>query len=326
MKISIIIPVYNSEKFIRKCLDSVINQTYSNWEIIAVNDGSGDNSYFILTEYASKDVRIKVITQDNAGPGISRNEGIRKATGEYISFLDADDYVDEIFLEKIVKKIEESPDVVFIDAIREKPNGEIIRIEKMSEFKELSKDGLIRNQMTGKMPWGGWRKIVKSSVLKENAIEFSKDAVGEEALYTFRVMHHSNKFTFLDSPHYHYVSHQQSQSTKGGDDPWGMAGVSIKKYLVENGLYEMYERTLNSLGLTATIISIYRKAQRNKVISAVRGGQQSIKMFRKNYSFDLDMDSLENRVKYVTPFIRFNFVLPVVLIAMLKHFVAQNRK
>ena len=93
-KVSVIIPVYNVEKYLRECLDSVINQTLSDIEIICINDGSTDNSLEILREYAQKDERIILISRENKGVSVSRNEGIKKATGEYIAFIDADDYLE----------------------------------------------------------------------------------------------------------------------------------------------------------------------------------------------------------------------------------------
>lgn len=100
-KVSVIIPVYNVEKYLRECLDSVINQTLSDIEIICVNDGSTDNSLAILEEYAQKDTRIKIISKRNEGAGKARQAAIKKASGEYLAFLDGDDYYKSDFVEKM---------------------------------------------------------------------------------------------------------------------------------------------------------------------------------------------------------------------------------
>lgn len=102
-KISIIIPVYNVDKYLSRCLDSVIAQTYKNFEAICVNDGSTDNSLSILNKYAKKDSRIKIITQQNKGPSETRNTGLKKAIGEYICFIDSDDFVHSQYLEILLK-------------------------------------------------------------------------------------------------------------------------------------------------------------------------------------------------------------------------------
>lgn len=101
IKVSIIIPVYNTEKYIRKCLESAINQTLTDIEIICINDGSTDNSLNILYEYAAKDSRIRVFTKANEGVAKARNLGLRHARGEYVGFIDSDDFVDEKYFEEL---------------------------------------------------------------------------------------------------------------------------------------------------------------------------------------------------------------------------------
>ena len=104
--ISIIIPVYNVEKYIRKCLDSVLNQTYKNIEIIIINDGSTDNTYSICIEYKKSDSRIKLFTQENSGQGVARNLGLQHAQGTYIGFVDGDDYIDPDMYEIMINQAE----------------------------------------------------------------------------------------------------------------------------------------------------------------------------------------------------------------------------
>ena len=112
VKITIVIPVYNVENYLRQCLDSVINQTYKNLEIICVDDCSTDNSPQILQEYAQKDDRIKLIfNEKNSGPGLSRNKGIEIATGDYIHFLDSDDWMEPDAYEKLTGIINKNPEI-----------------------------------------------------------------------------------------------------------------------------------------------------------------------------------------------------------------------
>ena len=102
-KVSVIVPVYNVEKYIRKCLDSIVSQTLNDLEIILVNDGSTDTSPAICEEYKRKDERIKMITQKNQGLSAARNAGLKDATGEYVIFIDSDDYIAENMLEILVE-------------------------------------------------------------------------------------------------------------------------------------------------------------------------------------------------------------------------------
>ena len=112
--ISVIIPVYNAERFVAQTLDSVLEQTYENWEAILVNDGSTDNSLDILQKYAQKDARFKIIDKKNGGVSAARNDGLKKAAGEYITFLDADDLWYPQFLEFMLQALQTlNPDVVW---------------------------------------------------------------------------------------------------------------------------------------------------------------------------------------------------------------------
>ena len=106
--VSVIVPVYNVEKYLEECLDSIINQTLEDIEIICVNDGSTDNSLKILKKYAKKDNRIKIINQKNCGLGCARNSGLNQSQGDYIFFLDSDDYLNPNILEKLYPKALES--------------------------------------------------------------------------------------------------------------------------------------------------------------------------------------------------------------------------
>lgn len=150
--ISVIIPAYNSEMFIGKCIDSVLAQTYSNWELIAIDDGSRDNTFGILKKYAEADSRIRVIHQENQGPGIARNTGIAEANGNYVVFIDSDDYIEKDYFELLA---EHDEDVVFFNVQNVDEKGNVIKQDSMSSNKTLSKDTLIRRQMTGMVNWGG---------------------------------------------------------------------------------------------------------------------------------------------------------------------------
>lgn len=128
-KVSIIIPVYNVEKYIRQCLESVINQTYKNIEIIVINDGTKDGSMKIVEEYL-EDKRIKIINKNNGGLSSARNKGIEEATGEYIYFLDSDDWIEKDTIEVLVKN---SKDVDIIEA-------NFFYFDEITKIKEKNKD------------------------------------------------------------------------------------------------------------------------------------------------------------------------------------------
>lgn len=111
-KFSIVIPVYNVENYLNKCLDSILNQTYKDYEVIIVNDGSTDNSLSIIENYESKFKNIDIINQENRGLSVARNEGIKKVNGEYFILIDSDDYIENNLLEELNKSIKNTPDLV----------------------------------------------------------------------------------------------------------------------------------------------------------------------------------------------------------------------
>ena len=129
MKISVIVPVYNAANYIAKCIQSVQNQTFSSWELILIDDGSQDNSLDIIRRFAIEDDRIKVIHQENSGAGMARNNGIENAIGDYIVFLDSDDYISEKYLSLLSSHNE---DVVFIDVEAVDEGGNVVRREYLS--------------------------------------------------------------------------------------------------------------------------------------------------------------------------------------------------
>ena len=118
--ISVIVPIYNTEKYLKKCLDSIINQTYKNLQIILIDDGSGDNSGEICDEYATKDSRIQVIHKQNAGVTAARNDGLDMATGDYIGFVDSDDWIEpNMYEEMMANLIKTGADFVHTGFIKE---------------------------------------------------------------------------------------------------------------------------------------------------------------------------------------------------------------
>ena len=256
-KYSIIIPVYNSENTIKRAIDSVLSQTYLNWELIIVDDGSTDNSLKIVNEY--HDDRIRILCQSNSGPGKARNFGIENAIGDYVVFLDSDDYYDNDYLESIdIVNKESKKQVVFIDFVNEYENGEIIEKSNIYYYRKDNKFELISKQMTGKIPWGSFVKAVSIDIAKK--CQFNEIDVGEEVVYSFDVLEKSTDIGFVKDPKYHYIFNNNGQHKKGGLDPWRYAVEAIEKHLSNKGLINKYEKSVNSLAIKALCISVYRCA------------------------------------------------------------------
>lgn len=255
--ISVIIPVYNAENYVGRCIESVIAQTYNDWRMILVDDGSKDKSLEICRKFADADNRISVIHQENAGPGMARNAGIAKASGNYVVFIDSDDYIEKDYFQLLSKHDE---DVVFIDVEAVDEGGDVVRREYLSQYKNMGKDDFLRAQMTGKINWGGVRKVVKRKIIDENNIRYSDHKVGEEALFTYSSVFNSKTIGFIEKPVYFYIQHADSLSHAKIDDPWGEVALALKSKTKENGSYIKYANTINAFLLTAAAVSSDRLA------------------------------------------------------------------
>lgn len=202
--ISVIVPVYNVEKYIRGCIDSIIGQTYNNLEIIIVNDGSLDESGKICDEYLKKDNRIKVIHKENSGVSSARNIGIKNSTGKWIAFVDSDDWIEKNYFEELLKvAIENDAEVVLCGYNRITANKK----EKIHNSGQLindnSREFLIKilNPQTG---YGFCHmKLYKKSIIKDNLFDTSLK-VGEDALFNEKIALNITKACFLEKSLYNY--------------------------------------------------------------------------------------------------------------------------
>ena len=176
--ISIIVPCYNVEKYVEKCINSLINQTYSNIEIILVNDGSTDNTLNILKKIKNKDDRIVLIDQPNTGLSGARNTGLKKSKGKIVSFVDSDDFVDKYFIEKLyVNMITNSADISSCDYVFINENNNIWNNSKRKKEKNYSNFDALKDMFSGKqlLEVMTWNKLYKKSLFVDNNIEFPVD-------------------------------------------------------------------------------------------------------------------------------------------------------
>ncbi len=211
-KVSIIVPVYNVEEYLSKCLTSITNQTLKDIEIICVNDGSTDNSLAILNEFAKKDSRIKVINETNNGVAKTRNIGIEKATGEYIGFVDSDDYIDLDYFEKLYSSATQNNSDIAIASIL-KHKRFFNRYNAKYTKEEIAVDIQDKIKLCGDKKhffFYAWNKIYKSSLIKENNIKFSEGQIYEDVMFAIKALYYSNKIISVAGTKYHYVEHKNS--------------------------------------------------------------------------------------------------------------------
>jgi len=287
-KISVVIPVYNVENFIFKCLDSVLRQTYSDFEVVLIDDGSTDESGNICDMYAQKDKRFKVLHKHNEGAGQSRNVGINNVNGDYLVFLDADDYISEKYLELLSLHEE---DVVFITVKQVDIEGKILKDESVTRYKNLTKDLILRQSITGNMNWGGVRKAVKTSLVKNNKIRYSTHKVGEEAVYTYQILKAATNIGFIDYPCYYYVQHSDSLShIKINNYPLQSVAMQLEDHVKRTGAWAEYGNTVNGLHLFSLAVTADRLSLNYSYSDFKRLIRECYSSLLKNLDFSVGID------------------------------------
>lgn len=201
-KVSIIIPIYNSENYIEKCVESIVNQSYRNIEIILINDGSTDNSLEKIKKLSIKHSNIRFFDQKNHGVSYSRNKGIQYASGEYVMFVDNDDYIDEDYVEVFVKSIEKGNYDYVIGGYKRVDVNDKILMKKVFKDEKWSFYMFIT-------PWG---KIFNRKFLLDNKIEFLKVKMGEDIYFNVLAISYSDKSTVINYAGYNWLYNEESVS------------------------------------------------------------------------------------------------------------------
>lgn len=267
IKLSIIVPVYNVAEYLERCLNSLINQTLNEIEIICVNDGSTDNSLCILEKFAGLDKRIKIINQKNKGLSGARNTGIKLIQGEYFGFLDSDDWVDLDYFEKLYKRAKNcDADISLGDFIRKGKFKHKIRLKLNKEEEFVGDNEKFYGSQFYHFPCV-WNKIYKTS--KFNDLRFIEGIYFEDGPYTIQALHRANKVvTCCNTYLYYFVNPNSIVKTLNKKKEQDMYNSSkfILNYIKDNmqiqdkGIYyETFAQKLWRIKLYSTVENLYYK-------------------------------------------------------------------
>ena len=244
MKVSIIVPVYKVEKYISRCIESLINQTYTDLEILLIDDGSPDNSGKICEDYATRESRIRVFHNENHGVSYSRNFGIRNATGEAITFVDSDDYIERETIEKMVEHAD--ADMVALNGYYIDNNGRktVVNSVYSGMYSDEQVLDLIRKKFSKIINeiffTGTWGKLYKTNIIKENGIKFADGVtLGEDSIFVINYMLNCNSVYCEKYIGYNYVRNDDSLTNSSNVDTadyW----MKFENYLIE------LEKVINS--------------------------------------------------------------------------------
>ena len=282
--ISVIIPVYNAQDGIKRCIDSLLNQSFKNFEIILLNDGSKDNSLNILKEYELKYSFVRVIDKQNEGVAVTRNKGILLAEGEYIMFMDNDDFVDSDYIE------------TFYQAIHEK-NLDLV----IGGYKRVNQDNqIIFSQDIQQSEWSKyiitapWAKVYRTEFLKTNNLEFFDYGIGEDIIFNLAAYKATDKIGLLDYKGYNWYYNSQSISNTSQrgfspkidilvlfskilelGNPSGLEVYYLKRYYVWYLLFS--GRTSSDQEFIHQYIRIKKWLKENKLISTISPLSKKVK-------------------------------------------------
>ena len=238
-KVSVLVPIYNVEKYLEKCINSLLSQTLEDIQIILVNDGSKDNSGTIAKKYAEKNKdKVIYVEKENGGLSDARNYGLKYATGDFVAFLDSDDYIEKNAYEEMYNKaIEENADYVECDFIWEYPNK--AKIDKQYKYQN-------KKEMLSFVRVVAWNKLIKRSLIIEHNLEFPKGLRYEDVEFTYKLIPYINKFAYVDKPFIHYVQREGSIANVQNERTAEIFTVldEVIEFYKKNNIYEEYKEEL----------------------------------------------------------------------------------
>lgn len=282
-KISVIVPVYKVEEYLDRCINSILNQTFKDFELILVDDGSPDKCGLICDKYAQKDSRIKVIHKENEGLSAARNTGIEIAKGEYIAFVDSDDYIDKRMYEELYNaSINNKSDIVICDYQKIYSNNEInnYKLVKKYQIENLSKiQALSRLYDVDSSAYiVAWNKLYKRSLFDQ--LRYPNGRLYEDEFITYKLLYYSNNITYLPLRLYYYMQREDSITSmkKNSEDRLDVI------FAFKERLEFIYENDISYLGQETAqkyiyyLFSIYYNIKNN-----YKDNNDKLYLLRKDY-------------------------------------------
>lgn len=252
IKISIIVPVHNTAKYLRKCIESLINQTLKDIEIICVNDGSIDNSLEIIKEYVNIDKRISIISQENLGPGAARNAGIKLAKGEYLGFVDSDDFIDLTMFEKLYTKAKlYNSDVVIVGIyLYDTNNGRYWTFRDANIYRTFSNEGVFTAAEHPVLLQyvGIWDKIYRREFVIYHSLSVPEGCLYEDVLFPIMAYVLAAKISLIDEPLYYYRKYSghsivdREIKEVGHKIDFLKSIKDTKDFLIEQNVYQHFQK------------------------------------------------------------------------------------
>lgn len=293
--ISVIVPVYNVEKYLARCVDSIVNQTYKNLEIILVDDGSPDLCPQMCDDYAEKDSRIKVVHKKNGGLSDARNAGMAVATGKYISFIDSDDYVSDDFFECLLDVMnKENSDIA---------ECSVVKLYEDNRFDEFSDDLSVKTYDTqdamsaliAENPFHQhvWNKLYKTELIKD--IPYAVGKLNEDEFWTYQVFGRANKVSKLNKTMYYYFQRNSSIMGVGYNIRRldALEGKANRQKYIENNFPDL--STQAKIDLYGSCMFAYQSVLKFMSGADKKKSLELIRKYRKMYNLSFDEIKLADK-------------------------------
>lgn len=257
-KVSVIVPVYNVEAYIKKCLDSLVNQTLKDIEIIIVDDGSTDKSASIIKEYEQKHSNIKYYKKENGGLSDARNYGLQYARGKYVAFLDSDDYVDVNLYKKMYEKAK-------------KDDSDLVEANFYWVYDKKSKEDIgerysTKKHMLERARVVAWNKLYKKEILDKTKVQFPKGLRYEDVEFFYKLVPYIDTVSFVKQPLIYYVQRKQSIINTQNEKTKDIFTVldNVINYYKENNFYEEYKEVLEFTYARLLLCSSFKRIAKIK--------------------------------------------------------------
>lgn len=329
MKFSVIVPIYNVEKYVRKCIESILNQTYRDFEVILVDDGSPDQCPQICDEYAQKDKRIKVIHKKNEGLVAARNTGIKSAIGEYICYVDGDDWIAENLLETVWNRAIKKYDIemVVYSAVRQYDNHqeEIPKSvpEGLYNKEKLYKDVYPYMMYDSRKPFCiglifpvAWNKIFKREFLLKHYCKEEKIRMGEDNAFVFECLYRANSVYFIDEKLYYYNQLNTESIVHSYDRNRFKNNTLLMSYIEEKigGESVTLDNQINALKVYWLIMAVFHEIKSGQSIKEAR--KHIKKEIKNNKSLGkISLKGIPNSARIFIILLRMHFYYTVLVLS-----------
>lgn len=309
MLVSVIVPMYNSQKYISRCIESIITQTYRDIEIIVIDDGSNDKSFEIVEKFSKKDNRIKLITQKNSGVSTSRNNGLKLASGKYIFFIDSDDWIEKNYIEILVNTSEkENLEFTFCDwYVYEKEKIYVDNINK-EFFNKTTCEDVFKHFLNSRSGGAPWAKVFLKSIIEEYDIKFIEGLpYGEDYLFVLKYISNITRLKYINKAlvNYNCIELGAHAKVRKNYDEVQFLIEKKKKDIVYNSKYfkKKYDLLISKQYISIACLSIINiknlnlsLKEINKLIIEIINRFNFINEFKKN---ELNINDFTNREKII---------------------------